>query len=73
MYSTGDVGSEPFTVFKSANFCDGKDMPLHIGANRGWEYPFLGSVDLGKCCMVVNNELVWEGVNGAYKKISSLI
>lgn len=71
-YSTGDVGGEPLATKTSSALCNGSNLAIVLGNNRGNSLPFSGSIDLSKSYVVYDGELLWEGELGAYERVQRM-
>lgn len=68
-YSVGDVGNEPLAEKTSAAFCNGNNLAIVLGNNRGNSLPFLGSINLSMSYMMYDGKLLWEGEFGSYENV----
>ena len=41
-------------------------LKLSLGTNRGYNNPFLGTINLNRCYIKIGEKLWWEGAKGAY-------
>lgn len=71
-YSVGDVGNEPLAIKTSSALCNGNNLAIVLGNNRGDSLSFGGSIDLSKTYIVYDGELLWEGELAAYERVQRM-
>lgn len=60
------------STFQSSAFCNNELVTYTmLGGNRG-SNPFNGTFDLTECYIKIGDELMWEGVAGAYRKANTI-